>query len=122
MQLVEKMTMQPHTCLYCGRGNSTTNTKGENGPYVDLQRDVNFNETVYICETCALEVGSLVGMITADDRRELIRKLKGLSKKCHNLEADLEKMTRRKLIADKKLQAVGTSIKIVHDVREKAGV
>lgn len=122
MQLVEKMTMAPNTCLVCGRGNSTKNSKGENGPYVDLQRDVNWNETVYICETCALEVGNCVGMITADEQRELNERIALLKRKLHSVLAKLDKTERKRQIAEKKLRVVGTSISVIRDEKEKVSV
>jgi hypothetical protein len=120
MKLVEKMTMQPFTCLYCGKGNIPNNDRTI-GPFVDLERDVNFNETVYVCEKCALRVGSCVGMITADEQRELNDQIKKLEKELHNTEAKLDKRTRQRDLARKRLSVVGTSIKVIRNEKEKVG-
>jgi hypothetical protein len=96
MHLVDRMTEPPATCLICGKGN-TPNAEGTVGPFIDLERDVNWGDPTYICEDDAMRIGALVGMVTPDELEDLRLENKGLEKKLHDQAADFDLAKRRRV-------------------------
>lgn len=79
----------PVPCTVCGKGNTPRND-GLDNVFVDLERDVNWNDPVILCEDCAVKVGAIVGMLTPDARNDLENIIKKKDKEIHDLKADLD--------------------------------
>jgi predicted RNase H-like nuclease (RuvC/YqgF family) len=60
-----------------------------------LERDVNWNDPVILCEECAVKVGSLIGMLTPDDKKDMDRTVEKLKKEIHKLKAEMDAVKRR---------------------------
>ena len=82
-------------CLVCGRGNTPNGDDGTRPTFVDLERDVNWNDPAILCEDCAIKVGSIVGLLGPDERDELNRTIRKRDKEIHRLNAELDSMRRR---------------------------
>jgi len=94
MHLVERMTQSPPTCLICGRGN-TPDKDGNVGPFLDLERDVNWGDSTYICEDDATKIGAFFGMVSATDISDLHSKIAKLEKTLHDEVSRFEQYRRR---------------------------
>lgn len=92
MHVIE-VTSQP--CMLCGRGNTPNGDDGTRPTFVDLERDVNWNDPAILCEDCAVQVGAQVGMLSPDDMRSHENEVKKLSKKIHALKAEVDALHRR---------------------------
>src|SRR4051812_40602833 len=106
MRLVERMTGSPPNCFNCGKGNTPDGDTGEIGPFLDLQREVNWDDDVYLCEDCALEIGAIFGMKTPDEVQDLERAVRKLKKQIHDLNAEMDVRKRRESSAIRKARAV----------------
>jgi hypothetical protein len=106
VRLVERMTGSPPNCFNCGKGNTPDGDSGEIGPFLDMQREVNWDDDVYLCTDCATEIGAMVNMLTKDEVQDLERKNKQLKKKVHDLEAEMDIRKRRESQALRKARAV----------------
>jgi len=106
MRLVERMTGSPPNCFNCGKGNTPDGDTGEIGPFIDMQREVDWNDDVYLCTDCAVEIGAIVGCKTPDEVLGLERKVAALRKKLHNLQGEVEMRKRRETSALRKARAV----------------
>lgn len=85
----------PAPCLVCGRGN-TPNGDDHSAPrFVDLERDVNWNDPAILCEDCSILVGSLIGMLTLDDKRDHDRLIEAKDKEIHRLKTEVDSLHRR---------------------------
>lgn len=82
MHLVERMTSTPPNCMVCGRGN-TPDEGGNIGPFLDLERDVNWDDSTYLCSTCGTAIGAMFGMQTADDVLHFRRQIRQLKRDLH---------------------------------------
>jgi hypothetical protein len=102
MHLIE---VAPFPCTVCGRGNVPRNDGGKN-VFVDLERDVNWNEPVILCEDCAIAVGSIVGMLTTTDKQDLDKVIEKRDKTIHELQADNDALRRTAVNRKKKAPAV----------------
>ncbi len=92
MHLVE---IAPAPCLVCGRGN-TPNGDDHSAPrFVDLERDVNWNDPAILCEDCSVRVGTLVDMLTPDDKRDHERLVANKANDVHRLKTELDSLHRR---------------------------
>lgn len=92
MHLVE---VAPAPCLVCGRGN-TPNGDDHSAPrFVDLERDVNWNDPAILCEDCSLKVGTLIGMLTPDDKLDHDRVVAAKDKEIHRLKTEVDSLHRR---------------------------
>ena len=88
MHLIE-VTQAP--CTVCGKGNTPRND-GEPNVFVDLERDVNWNDPVILCEDCAIKVGSIVGMLTTTDKDDMDRLLAKKDQDIHELQSENESL------------------------------
>jgi len=86
MHMVERMTSAPAACLICGNGN-IPGDDGTIGPFIDLEREVNWDDSTYLCLTCAQGIGALAGMPTADELLEKDREIRRLKKQLHEAKA-----------------------------------
>lgn len=83
MHLVERMTRNPPACMVCGKGN-TPDTAGDIGPFLDLERDVNWDDSTYLCKDCGTAIGAEFGMQTEDDVLHLRRQIRQLKGELHD--------------------------------------
>lgn len=91
MNLLE---VTPAPCLSCGRGN-TPDSDGAPVRFVDLERDVNWNDPAILCEECVMKLGGMVGMLSMDVRSEFQTKLRAKNEEIHELKAEMDAMKRR---------------------------
>jgi hypothetical protein len=95
MHLVDRMTEAPATCLICGKGN-VPNNDGSIGPFLDMERDVNWGDPTYLCEDCGTKIGAMFGMVSVTEIEDLRSVNRNLEKKLYDLEASAE-IRRRKV-------------------------
>lgn len=105
MHVVDRMTQSPPNCMICGVGN-TPDTEGNIGPFLDLERDVNWGDSTYLCESCGSKVGASFGMITTTEAEEHHLQMQALKKKLHDKDAEIGLRRRRERQAMKKAKAV----------------
>lgn len=86
MHLVERMLESPPNCMVCGRGNTPDET-GAIGPFLDLERNVNWDDSTYLCRTCGEAIGTQFGMPTPDVLVEKDREIRRLKHQVHELKA-----------------------------------
>lgn len=90
------MTQHPITCLYCGRGNTPDGHETIDDFWcIDLERDVNWGDSTYLCKYCVEKMAILSGFITMADLAEQQNIVKAQGRKIHDLQAKLEEKTRR---------------------------
>lgn len=94
MRLVERMQQHPPNCIHCGKGN-VENAHGEIDPAVDLERDVNWGDSTYLCADCAQRIGMLVGMVYEGEVEDEKRKVARLEQQVHDLQAERDLHKRR---------------------------
>lgn len=106
MRRVERMTQHPPNCLHCGRG-STADPHGRVAPALDLERDVGWGDSTYICEDCCSQIALLFGFISPYEAIELRQEAKELKQELHDARAEMEERQRRmdRIVAGK--QALG---------------
>jgi hypothetical protein len=91
MRLLE---VTPAPCIHCGKGN-TPNTQGDLPRFVDLERDVNWDEPVIICEDCVMHIGGLMGMLSEETRKDLLREVRTAQSELHDIQAKMDQMRHR---------------------------
>jgi hypothetical protein len=89
MRLIE-VTQAP--CLVCGRGNTPNGDDHERPIFVDLERDVNWNDPAVLCEGCCTQIGALVGMMGEDEKESLEGTIKRKDRKIHQQKAEIDKL------------------------------
>ena len=89
MRLIEAT---PAPCISCGRGNGNSDDRPR---FADLERDVNWNEPVILCEDCVMKLGGLMGMLGEDARKDLLREVRKAQTELHDLRAEVDTMKRR---------------------------
>jgi hypothetical protein len=72
--------------MVCGRGN-TPDESGQIGPFLDLERSVNWDDSTYLCQRCGTTIGAEFGMLTPEDVVELRREIRTLRQKLHEEKA-----------------------------------
>jgi hypothetical protein len=88
------LEVTPAPCIHCGKGN-TPNNQGDLPRFVDLERDVNWDEPVIVCEDCVMKLGGMMGMLSEETRKDFLREVKAAQKELHELQAQMDKMKRR---------------------------
>ena len=91
MHLVE---ITPAPCIVCGTGN-VPGPNGERKQFVDLERDVNWNEPILLCEDCGLKVGGLLGMPSPEVVQAEKARVRVLEQELHDTTAKIDKLNRR---------------------------
>lgn len=91
MHLIETT---PAPCTVCGRGN-TPDSSGDRPRFIDLERDVNWNDPVIICEDCVAKMGGMVGMMSKDTMSEFKLAIREREHALHDLQAEMDMMKRR---------------------------
>jgi hypothetical protein len=81
-------------CVLCGRGN-TPDPSGDRPRFVDLERDVNWNDPVILCEDCVAKLGAMVGLASKETVMEIEAQLEQRDKELHEMRAEVEAMKRR---------------------------
>lgn len=95
MRLVERMTLTPQKCLYCGCGNVEDRDTGETGPFLDLERDINWGDSVYLCMRCVAEIAANCEYIDPTQAKELEAALDAKDAIIHELKAEMDSIARR---------------------------
>lgn len=90
MHLIE---ISPAPCIHCGSGNTQNEDKKKR--FIDLERDVNWNEPVILCEDCCMKIGGMVGMLSEELRKDLEEKVRLAQRESHELQAQIDTMNRR---------------------------
>jgi hypothetical protein len=106
MHLVETMTMAPNTCMLCGRGNTPDGRTGQVGPFIDLGLDYNWGDSGYFCEDCGGKVGAILGWISPQTKKDLDAQIKGLRRKIHDLEGEIDMRRTRERTELRRARAV----------------
>ena len=81
----------PAPCIHCGKGNVPDNN-GDLPRFVDLERDVNWDEPVIVCEDCIMHMGGMVGMLSEETRKDLLRAVRNAEKELHDVQAKMDQM------------------------------
>jgi hypothetical protein len=82
--------------MYCGRGNTPDDPDTMDEFWaIDLERDMNWGDSTYICKYCCDVLAATAGFVTMDQLTEQMNINQGLKKKVHDLQARLEQRNRR---------------------------
>lgn len=92
MHLVERMTQSPPNCMICGKGNTPDST-GQIGPFIDLERSVNWDDSTYLCTDCGQSIGVLAGLPTQDESLVLKQEIRRLKQEVHEAKAKAKVVT-----------------------------
>lgn len=96
MHKVSRMSQTPTTCLHCGRGNTPDDPDTMDDFYaIDLERDVNWGDSTYICKYCAAVLAEVAGYVGMATLTEQMNENLALKTKLHDTQAKLEDRTRR---------------------------
>lgn len=90
MHLIEHT---PAPCAHCGNGN--TSDRRDPIRWVDLERDINWNDPLILCEDCILMLAGLIGLPTPDVLETLRGEVASLKRAKHDVEAERDTMKRR---------------------------
>jgi hypothetical protein len=91
---VDRMTLSPAQCLSCGSGN-VPDEHGDVGPFIDLQVEVGWGDSVYLCPLCVHKIATLFGYMSPNDVADLEARRKKAVRQAHDLKAQLEEKNRR---------------------------
>lgn len=91
MKLIE---IAPAPCIHCGTGN-VPDANGDRRQFVDLERDVNWDEPIVLCEDCGLMIGGLLDMPSPDMLQQATRTEAKLKQEIHDLKAKIDSQDRR---------------------------
>lgn len=94
MRLVERMTQHPPLCLHCGGGN-TADDVGHVPRAIDLEREVNWGDSTYLCENCGALIAGLLEYISPAEAQDLRTAIAARDTEVHNLRAELQAQKRR---------------------------
>jgi len=96
MHKVSRMTQTPTTCLVCGRGNTPDDPHTMDDFFaIDLERDVNWGDSTYVCRYCCDTLAALAGFVTTEQLVEQQNINQRLKERVHDLQATLEQRERR---------------------------
>lgn len=96
MHKVEIMSQMPTTCLVCGRGNTPNDPDSLDDFWaIDLERDVNWGDSTYLCRYCVDELAALAGFVTEGQLEESADIAEGLRKELHETKAEFDSYRRR---------------------------
>ena len=86
----------PPKCLVCSRGNTPDDPdRMEDFWVLDLERDVNWGDPVYMCKYCCQKIGAEAGMVDAEAIDELRSIIKDKNRELHNIQAENDAAQRR---------------------------
>lgn len=113
MHLVGRMELTPHVCLYCGKGHTIEDGETQDSTvYLDLERDVNWGDSVYFCMKCVAQIAATCGYVTEGQLQEIKDQVKERDKEIHALKAEVDSTKRR-------LKVVTTAKAVVKAERAK---
>lgn len=75
--------MAPGTCMECGRGNY-------DGDYLDLDVFFDYEGHMAMCKDCVVQAGETVGMFTAEEHLDLLKKFNDAVVEHERMESELE--------------------------------
>jgi len=107
MHKVELMTQTPTTCLVCARGNTPNDPHSIDEFWaIDLERDVNWGDSTYLCRYCVDEIAAMGGFVTEGQLAEMTDMADGLRRERHELQAEFDDYRRRArvMLAGKKAE------------------
>ena len=114
MHKVSRMTQTPTTCLHCGRGNTPDDPDTLDAFYaIDLERDVNWGDSTYVCCYCCRVVAEIAGYVDMATLQEQMNENEALKRKLHATRSRLEERDRR-------LEAIGKGRKALKKTQQKA--
>ena len=108
IQLVERMTLPPATCMKCGRGNTPDGDTGEVGPFLDMGLEYNWGDSGFLCMDCLGLMAVTANWISPDTEKQLRKEIKRLEKKLHDKNAELDIRARREGAAIRRARAAET--------------
>jgi hypothetical protein len=103
---VHTIEITPQPCFVCGRGNTPDGDTHDRPTFVDLERDVNWNDAAVMCEDCITKAGSLIGMLTTDDAAAKDRELRKKDQEMHDLRVELDATKARATKAVRRARAL----------------
>ena len=96
MHKVEMMSQMPSTCLHCGRGNTPDEPDTIDEFWaLDLERDVNWGDSTYICKYCVDQLAAVAGFVTMEQLDEVTRQVDDMRVKLHEKAAEHDSYRRR---------------------------
>lgn len=96
MHKVERMTQHPATCLHCGRGNTVDGDDTMDDFFaIDLERDVNWGDSTYICMYCVDVMAQTAGFVTLGQLDEQQKVSEHLRQELHSVRAEFDSYRRR---------------------------
>lgn len=105
LERVEVMSESPGTCAACG--SQPSDEEGNPKPAIEaVGVDVDWGNSLYLCEECVFVAGELLGMVTKDKAEILTSRNKFLEKQNKKLQKKIEKISTKAkaLIAGKKAE------------------
>lgn len=91
MRVIE---ITPGPCINCGAGNGEL-APGVRRRFIDLERDVSWDEPAVLCEDCCTKVGALSGMLSRETAQDYERIIAGKDREIHDLHADKDTLRAR---------------------------
>jgi len=114
MHKVSRMTQTPTTCLVCGRGNTPDDPDSMDEFFaIDMERDVNWGDSTYVCKYCCAELAELAGYVDMATLQEQMNTSEALKRKLHTKTAQLEERDRR-------LEAIAEGRKALKKTQKRA--
>lgn len=96
MHKVERMTQHPATCLHCGRGNTVDGDDTMDEFWaIDLERDVNWGDSTYICKYCVDIIAQTAGFVTLTQLAEQQEISEHIRQELHSTRAEFDSYRRR---------------------------
>ena len=96
MHKVQLMEQTPTQCLHCGRGNTPDDPDTMDDFWaVDLERDVNWGDSTYICKYCCDVLAATAGYVTHEQLLEQQQLADNLRAELHDSKAELASYKRR---------------------------
>jgi hypothetical protein len=91
---MHKLEITTAPCLICGTGNTPKND-GTRREFVDLEREVNWNDPAILCEDCLMQAAALIGMLSPDVLQEMKAEMRAKDREVHDVKVEMDRMKRR---------------------------
>jgi hypothetical protein len=92
VRLVEVMVNHPPVCLHCGKGNTDDEPRL---PSLDLEREVNWGDSTYLCGRCVMIAAALYEYISPGQYQDMQDEIDSKARQIHELRAELDVKSRR---------------------------
>lgn len=92
--VVQGMKLRPYRCVACGN----TGEQGEDGPpkaFFAEGADVNWGDSLYLCESCVGVLGQLAGMVSEEEHELVKTKLENLERRHEELQQEYDRQDER---------------------------